>query len=240
VTETEPTQGGSTEPPATTAPAPLSVPPSERTRFWTKRRVIITVSVVLVALLAVGGCTAFTIARFLSAEFESTASLRPFIEEGYPDYRIVDSTRSGFIVQHNEHESLRLDVRFVSADSIGVWKESPTEPLSTGWTTAETFFRHEEGRPADPRTSMNYDVDGFVEAYTPFRPGPNSVVSAVWLEDTDTDGIETYIVLVARRNRTGSYVEDMWPDHAAYFTRDSKTGEWIGAAFEPVEIENPN
>jgi len=239
VTELEPTHSAS-ESPSITAPAPLLGPPPQSTRFWTKRRVIITVSAVLAILLAIAGCTAFTLARFLSDQFESSSALRPFIEEGYPNYRIVDSTRFGFILQHNMHESLRLDVRFVSADSIGVWKESPTEPLSSGWTTVETFFRHEEGGPADPRTRMNYDVDGFVEAYTPLRPGPNSVVSAVWLEDTDTAGIETYVVLVARRNRIGSYVEDMWPDHAAYFTRDSKTGEWIGTAFVPVEIENPN
>lgn len=167
------------------------------------------------------------------------AAMRPYVDEGYPGYRIVDTTRSGYILQHGEYEDLRLDVRFEKGGELAVWDGPPRENLSDGWSTAETFFRHAEGMPPDPRTGMTYDVAGFVEAYAPLRPGPNAVVSAVWLDDDAVD-LETYVVLVARRNRQGNYVESMWPDHMAVFTRDPSTGEWTGFAFNPVELPNPN
>lgn len=205
-----------------------------------KRRVAMVVAIVLEALLGVGACVTFGVYRLLAGDSESTSAMRGFVETAYPDYQVIDSTRSGYILKHNDYESLRIDVRFVHDEMIGVWEEAPVESLTDGWSTVETFFRHAEGMEPDPRTGMNYDVAGFVEEYEPLRPGPNAVVSAVWLEDTDAAGIETYVVLVARRNRQGSYVEGMWPDHAAYFTRDPETGEWTGTEFEPVEIDNPN
>lgn len=205
-----------------------------------KRRMVIVVALVLSALLAVGSCFALGVFRMLAGDSESMSTMRGLVDTAYPDYQVVDSTRSGYILRHNDYESLGIDVRFVHDDLIGVWDEAPQESLTDGWSTVETFFRHAEGMEPDPRTGMNYDVAGFVEEYGPLRPGPNAVVSAVWLDDTDSAGIETYVVLVARRNRQGSNVESMWPDHVAYFTRDPQTGEWTGTEFEPVEIENPN
>lgn len=233
------TQTASAEALPGSAPAPLPAP-TPKVRFWTKRRVIVAVASVLVALLALCGCAALTVWRFVSSETAQMAAMRPFIDQGYPDYRIVDSTRSGYIVQHSKYEPIRLDVRFEAAGQLAVWEGPPRENLSPEWSTAETFFRHAVGLTPDPRTNMNYDIDGFVDAYAPLRPGPNAVISAVWLEDTDSTGLEKYVVLVARRNRVGKYVEDMWPDHRADFTRNPATGTWSGTAFEPVEIPNPN
>ncbi len=164
--------------------------------------------------------------------------LQPLIDADYPDYRIADSTRSGFILQHTTHASLLLDVRLFEVGGVADWPDIPEETVSPEWATIETFFRHADGMEPDPRTDMNYDVDGFVGAYELVRPGPNSVVSAVWLEKTDSHGVETYTVLVARRNRVGNDVEPMHPDHRAYFVRDSKSGKWSGDEFEPVEIES--
>jgi len=87
---------------------------------------------------------------------------------------------------------------------------------------------------------MNCDVEGFLGAYAPLSPGTNAVVSAVWLDSTDTNGLESYVVWVARRNREGNHVEDMWPDHEAVFTRDPASGDWTGSTFEPIESPNPN
>lgn len=205
-----------------------------------RRRTALVVAIVLTALLALGCCVTFGVYRLLAGDTESMAAMRAFVEDAYPEYQVIDSTRSGYILKHNDYESLRIDVRFVQDGMIGVWGEAPGESLADGWSTVETFFRHAEGMEPDPRTGMNYDVAGFVEEYQPLRPGSNAVVSAVWLEDADSAGIETYVVLVARRNRQGSYVENMWPDHGAYFTRNPTTGEWTGTEFEPVEIANPN
>lgn len=239
MTEGEPTPTTAIAAQQRSTPAPLAPPPS-KPRFWNKKRIVVTVITIIALMVAMCGCATLAAWRFISAEAESMAAMRPFVDEGYPGYRIVDSTRSGYILQHGRHEALRLDVRFEKLGQLAVWEGPPREDLSDGWSTAETFFRHAEGMPPDPRTNMTYDVDGFVEAYAPLRPGPNCVVSAVWLDGTDPDGVETYVVLVARRDRRGSYVEDMWPDHRAVFTRDSSTGHWTGSAFEPVEIPNPN
>lgn len=210
------------------------------TKRWPKRRIVIVVAIVTMALLAVGCCVTVGFYRLLAGDTESMSAMRAFVDDAYPDYQVIDSTRSGYILKHNDYEALRIDVRFVRDGMIGVWDEAPQEQLTDGWSTVETFFRHAEGMEPDPRTGKNYDVAGFVREYGPLRPGPNAVVCAVWLEDTDAAGIETYVVLVARRNRQGSYVENMWPDHRAYFTRNPETGEWTGTEFEPVEIENPN
>lgn len=239
MSESELTQSGYSQP-APTAVGQFAPAGETPAKPGSKRRVVIVIAVVLAAVLAVGGCVTFALYRLLAGDSESMSAMRGFVESAYPDYEVVDSTRSGYILKHNDYEALRVDVRFVQEGMIGVWDEAPEESLADGWSTVETFFRHAEGMEPDPRTGMNYDVAGFVEEYEPLRPGPNAVVSAVWLEDTDSDGIETYVVLVARRNRQGSYVESMWPDHLARFTRDPNTGEWAGTEFEPVEIENPN
>ena len=157
-----------------------------------------------------------------------------FIRRKLAAARIVDQTRFGYILQHESHDALRLDVRFCEKGGHPARDGQPSEVISPDWETDDTFFRHEDGHDEDPRTGMTYDVTGFIDAYTPLRPGPNAVVSGVWLEDIDNDGIEYYAVLVARRNPG----EDMWPDHTAVFARDSASGEWFGIPFEPADIAN--
>ncbi len=238
MTEESPNSIASSEAVQLDAPAPVAVP--ETRRFWTRKRVIIAVSVAVLLLLSVCGCAGYSVWRLISTETASMSVMRPFIDEGYPGYRIVDSTMSGYILRSERHEELLLDVRFENEGRLAVWAGPPREELSDGWSTAETFFRHAQTMTPDPRTGMNYDVDGFIEAYAPLRPGPNAVVSAVWFDGTDSQGREEYVVWVARRNRQGTYVEDMWPDHYATFTRDPVTGEWAGAVFGQIEVPNPN
>lgn len=200
--------------------------------FWTKRRIAVAVTLVVLALLvpfAVGG---FSIWRFYADEAARMETMREFVDEAYPDYEVVDSTRFGYILQHKKYAGLRLDVRFDQGEPV--WDGVPREALGDGWFTHETFFRHAEGMPQGPLWPMNFDVEGFAKAYQQVRPGPNSVISAVWLEDP-WDGVEKYVVLVARRNRSGSSTEPMWPDHVAYFTRDIDTGEWTAYDFLPAD-----
>jgi len=211
-------------------------PVPQTPRFWTRKRVVIAVGVAVTLLLSACGCAGYSVWRFVSAEAASMTAMRFFIDDSYPGYQIVDSTRSGYVLQSEECQALRLDVRFESEGWLAVWAGPPREELPEGWLTAETFFRHAQGMVPDPRTGMNYDVDGFVEAYTPLRPGPNAVISAVWFDGINSDGLETYVVWVARRNRQGDYVEDMWPDHQAIFTRDPDTGVWAGMGRPPILV----
>lgn len=137
-----------------------------------RRRTALVVAIVLTVLLALGCCVTFGVYRLLAGDTESMAAMRAFVEDAYPEYQVIDSTRSGYILKHNDYESLRIDVRFAQDGMIGVWDEAPGESLSDGWSTVETFFRHAEGMEPDPRTGMNYDVAGFVEEYQHLRPGP--------------------------------------------------------------------
>lgn len=202
-----------------------------RTRRIVIAAVIVATAMSLAAIAAIG----LTAWRLFESESETMRAMRVFVDEAYPDYRVVDSTRSGYVLQHERLERIRIDVRFAGPGTIAVWSGPPKEALGQGWSTVETFFRHAQGEPADPRTGLNYDIEGFAEAYAPLRPGANAVISAVWLDHAE-DGVEYYTVWVARRNRDGSRVEDMWPDHQATFKRDQKTGEWSGWLFEPVEV----
>jgi len=228
------------EPIASPSPEqPLAIPPAlelpYKPPFWTRRRIVF--ASVLAAILIVVPCAVIGVVawRGISAETTKMAEMRELVDEAYPDYSVVDSTRFGYILQHDEYESLRIDVRFFEEESV--WPVVPRERASDKWYTHDTFFRHAEGMPADPKHQLNYDIEGFADAYESVRPGPDSVISAVWLEDDPWDGVEKYVVLVARRNRTGSVTEPMWPDHIAYFTRDCTSGEWTAYDFGSIDDE---
>jgi hypothetical protein len=216
-------------------PGDSSVRPPDRPRWGGfERRPIAQIVLVAIVLAALGtGCahTAQAPSPVTATVQEATA---PLDTAAYPGFREVDSTRFGPIFQHTSYQALRIDVRYFQVGTKAPWPDQLSEPISSTWATNDTFFRHDTGLAPDPRNGKNYDVAGFVKAYSPLRPGPNAVVSGVWLRGTSKAGLETYVVLVARRN-PGEY---MWPDHKATFTRDSKTGIWKGRAFEPVVIEN--
>jgi len=190
-------------------------------------------SAVIALLLACGGVV-FVLTRTLSSGFSTMSELRTIAEEDYPGYRIIDSTRQGFILQHETMEALRIDVRYFTPEQEGDWPDQPLEALPSGWMTNDSFFRHANGRSPDPRTGMTYDVAGFVEAYDSLRPGPNAVVMGVWLDESvPEDDFEIYYVLVARRNRG----EAIWPDHFSVFSRLTEFGDWDGESFQPVGSE---
>src|SRR5574340_226370 len=100
------------------APSPMAAVTAER---WPKRRVVAVVAVVLVAMLAIGGCATFAVWSLMAGDSESMSAMRAFVQDDYPDYQIVDSTRSGYILRHKDYEALRLDVRFVREGMISVW-----------------------------------------------------------------------------------------------------------------------
>lgn len=195
-----------------------------------KAGLIVTAVVLTVSLLC--GCVIFGLYQLLTSGMETTNSLVPLSEAAYPDYEIVDYTIQGHILQHQELEALRIDVRYVEQGENAYWDWQPLEDVDDIWQVNDTFFRHADGMDPDPRTGMTYDVQGFSEAYETVRPGPNSVVMGVWLDEDDGSDLESYAVLVARRNRG----EGMWPDHLAIFLRDPETGEWTPVEFEQVDV----
>lgn len=203
-----------------------------------KPRVLLWLALALALMFTCGGFAACSAWRLLSDVTASRSAMRDLVEEQYPGYTWVDSTRSGPILRSDAHEGLLIDVRYMQQETAAPWGGAPVECASGDLWTIETFFRHAEGMEPDPRTDLNYDVDGFYEAFDSVRPGPDAVVSSVWLASTDAFGGQHYTVLVARRNRTGSTVEPMWPDHYAEFVYDPARGAWEPSEFVPVEIDN--
>ncbi len=211
-------------------PQPPEAPP-QRPRVSMSRWVLLAVIVVVTCSLVACGAITFFTARMFSASSATLDELRPTVEHDYPEYRIIDTTRQGFILQHETIDELRIDVRYFAAGEAGDWLGQPLDSVSTTWTTSDSFFRHAKGKSPDPRTGMTYDVAGFVKAYTPLKPGPNAVIMGVWLDKaTSTAEFDIYYVLVARRNPG----EPIWPDHLSVFSRLTDTGEWLTDPFEPI------
>jgi hypothetical protein len=212
-------------------PLPMNLPPGKR-RFWNKRRIIGLVVAIVVIALSCCVYVGFSIWSGISGAIQTQNEIKPLTEEAYPGYHMLDSTISGHIMESDEHPTLRIDIRYFEVGTLAPWAYQAVEPVSDEWMTTETFFRHALGQPKDPRTNMNYDVSGFVEAYGPLKPGSNAVVSGVWFDRMTPEGLESYGVLVARRNDG----ENMWPDHYAAFSRDPETGAWLGEPFYAVDV----
>lgn len=199
-----------------------------------RKKVWLIVGVAVLAVLLLCACATFGVFKLLTTGMGTTNALVPLTEAAYPDYKIVDYTIRGHVLQHQELEALRIDVRYVERGETAFWDWQPLEDADDTWQVSDTFFRHAEGMDPDPRTGMTYDVEGFVAAYETVRPGPSSVVMGVWLDEEDGSDLESYAVLVARRNRD----EGMWPDHLAIFLRDPESGEWTPTEFKPVDMPN--
>lgn len=207
-------------------PALQQEPPKPRFRWL----VIGVVVALVVMLLTIGGASYYLYRQFSGAD-RVLSELQPFVDRDYPEYKVMDYTRQGFILQSEKYEELRLDVRYFKVDQEADWQLQPLQSVSPTWRVNDSFFRHPKGGSADPRTGMTYDVAGFVEAYAPLRPGPNAVVMGVWLdEEYSGSDFEIYEVFVARRDPG----EPIWPDHISVFSRDAVTGEWVGDPFKPL------